>query len=220
MPDELLVCRNTQSLSPDDRHILATLQTTVAACTENLERFRFNDAAHDLYEFVWHAYCDWYVETSKEVLYGEDADRKAQVLKVMQYTMGVCLRLLHPFMPFLTEELWHAFDYGGDDDTILFSAWPVPADTATLSAWGATAEIAAYVEGVKSNAYNLGLTTASEIPKRGLIVSLHRNGRYTIHDPRTEREPITHAQAWAKFQNALQKFKDDNSHGFCTDPTD
>ncbi len=146
-PDALAPVFDGARLSPDDRHILATLQTTVAACTENLERFRFNDAAHDLYEFVWHAYCDWYVETSKEVLYGEDADRKAQVLKVMQYTMGVCLRLLHPFMPFLTEELWHAFDYGGDDDTILFSAWPVPADTATLSAWGATAEIAAYVEG-------------------------------------------------------------------------
>ncbi|MDD3605229.1 MAG: valine--tRNA ligase, partial [Kiritimatiellae bacterium] len=99
------------SLSPDDAHILAKLNETISACTESLERFRFNDTAKALYEFFWHQFCDWYVESSKQVLYGEDAGRKQQVLTVMHYAFSSALRLLHPIMPFLTEELWTGMGY-------------------------------------------------------------------------------------------------------------
>ncbi len=145
-PDALNPVLDPALLSDDDRQILFRLQETVASCTGNLEKFRFNDAAHDLYEFVWHQFCDWYLETSKDVLYGTDEARKAQVVKIMQYCLGTSLRLLHPFMPFLTEELWHAFDFGGEADTILFAPWPKPLSVAELATWGADAGTAAYVD--------------------------------------------------------------------------
>jgi len=61
-----------------------------------------------------HQFCDWYVEYSKDVLYGDDPARRAQALKVMRYVFSNSLRLLHPLMPFITEELWHAMQFGGE----------------------------------------------------------------------------------------------------------
>jgi valyl-tRNA synthetase len=133
-------------LSADDRHILAKLDQAVESCTENLRRFRFNDAAHDLYAFVWHEFCDWYVEYSKDVLYGQDAARRAEVLKVMHHVFSSALRLLHPFMPFLTEELWHGMGYGGDEETIMTAPWPKPLEAATLERWGCGPDLVAYVD--------------------------------------------------------------------------
>jgi len=132
-------------LSADDKHILVKLSQTIEACTENLVRFRFNDAAHDLYEFIWHEYCDWYVEYSKDVLYGQDPARREEVLKVMHYVFSTSLRLLHPFMPHLTEELWHGMGYGADDETIMTAPWPKSL-TAGLERWGGTIEGARYVD--------------------------------------------------------------------------
>ncbi|MEI8139881.1 MAG: valine--tRNA ligase [bacterium] len=132
-------------LSADDRHILAKLSQAIASCTENLKRFRFNDAAQDLYAFIWHEYCDWYVEYSKEVLYGQDAARRAEVLKVMHYCFSTALRLLHPFMPHITEELWHGMGYGTDEETIMLAPWP-KALTEELAQWGATPDVVQYVD--------------------------------------------------------------------------
>jgi valyl-tRNA synthetase len=134
-------------LSADDQHILAMLQRTTAVCTENLRRYRFNDAAHDLYEFVWHQFCDWYVEYSKDVLYGADGPRRRQVLGVMRQVLDASLRLLHPFMPFVTEELWTATGDGRAGDTIMLAAWPeaLPADA--LAAAGIREEAVRYVDG-------------------------------------------------------------------------
>jgi valyl-tRNA synthetase len=137
---------NAALLSADDQHILAKLHLAAESCTENLRRFRFNDAAHDLYEFVWHQYCDWYVEYSKDVLYGQDAGRRAEVLKVMHYVLSNSLRLLHPFMPFLTEELWHGMGYGAEGETILNAAWPKAKAEADLAKWGIAPARVAYVD--------------------------------------------------------------------------
>jgi len=133
-------------LSSDDKHILARLQAAICDCEENLTKFRFNDAAHVLYEFVWHQYCDWYVEYSKDTLYGQDAARRDEVLKVMHYVFANSLKLVHPFMPFLTEELWHEMGYGGPDDFIMTSRWPIAVDAATLQKWGATPECVEFVD--------------------------------------------------------------------------
>jgi valyl-tRNA synthetase len=133
-------------LSSDDRHILAGLHRAIAACTDGLERFRFNDVAHELYEFIWHQYCDWYVEYSKDILYGQDRQRRTQVLKVMHYVFSTSLRLLHPLMPFITEELWHGLGYGGADESIMRTAWPQALPEEALERWGATADVVTYVD--------------------------------------------------------------------------
>ncbi|MBN1675550.1 MAG: valine--tRNA ligase [Kiritimatiellae bacterium] len=133
-------------LSADDKHIIARLQETIAACTENLKRYRFNDVAHSLYEFVWHQYCDWYVEYSKDILYGNDAARREQVLKVMHYALSHALRLLHPLMPFITEELWHAMGYGAESDSIMRAPWPKAMEEEELQKLGVKRQIVSYVD--------------------------------------------------------------------------
>jgi len=131
-------------LSPDDQYILHSLHEAIAACDENLDRCRFNDVAHVLYEFVWHRYCDWYVEYSKSILYGEDQARKEQVLKVMHYVYSNALRLLHPLMPFVTEELWHNMGYGAEGETISKAPWPRGISSADLQARGVSGKMVAY----------------------------------------------------------------------------
>lgn len=115
---------NPDSWSADDWHIVAKLDDAAKVAQECLERFRFNDYAHVLYEFLWREFCDWYVEYAKEVLYGNDEARRREVLQVMHYVFDRALRLLHPLMPFLTEELWHGMGYGLDSETIMNAAWP------------------------------------------------------------------------------------------------
>jgi valyl-tRNA synthetase len=90
-----------------DRWILARLQVAVNGTVEALEAFRFNDAANVVYHFVWHELCDWYVELAKEAFYGEDAAQKAGAQAVLVHCLKTSYLLLHPFMPFITEELWH-----------------------------------------------------------------------------------------------------------------
>jgi valyl-tRNA synthetase len=115
-------------LSPDDHHILARLRRAAETCEEDLGKYRFNDYAHALYEFVWHQFCDWYVEYAKEALYGDDEARRDTVLAIMYHVFSNALRLLHPIMPFVTEELWHAMGYGEGSDSIMTAAWPGPCD--------------------------------------------------------------------------------------------
>ena len=149
-------------LSSDDRHLLQVLHQAIADTTQALDRFRFNDAAHAIYEFIWHQYCDWYVEFSKEILYGTDAVRKTQVLGVMHYAFAQALKLLHPFMPFLTEELWHGLGYGAADDSILRGPWPQALDAAELARrWGCSPEERAYVE-AKQDLIRVGRTLRAD----------------------------------------------------------
>jgi valyl-tRNA synthetase len=93
--------------SPADRWIVARTQRAVNETVAALEAFRFNDAAGTVYQFVWHELCDWYIELAKEALYGEDLARKRATQATLVHTLETALRLLHPFMPFITEELWH-----------------------------------------------------------------------------------------------------------------
>ncbi|OGV67670.1 MAG: valine--tRNA ligase [Lentisphaerae bacterium RIFOXYC12_FULL_60_16] len=135
-----------EGLSSDDRHLLARLRQAVQTCTDNLEQYRFNDVAHALYEFVWHQFCDWYLEYAKDILYGEDLTRKRQVLQIIHRVFETSLRLLHPLMPFLSEELWHAMGYGADSDTIMTASWPVPDGEVEMDRMGITRAVVDYVE--------------------------------------------------------------------------
>jgi valyl-tRNA synthetase len=92
--------------TPADRWILARLQRAVNETVGALEAFHFNDAANTVYHFVWHELCDWYIELSKEALYGEEAEKKAAAQAVLVHCLRSSYLLLHPFMPFITEELW------------------------------------------------------------------------------------------------------------------
>ena len=95
-------------LSLADQWILTRLSTTATEVNQALSDYKFNDAANTLYAFTWHEVCDWYIELSKEALYGGDAETKACTQTVLFTVLEALLRLLHPLMPFITEEIWQA----------------------------------------------------------------------------------------------------------------
>ncbi|MCL2105255.1 MAG: class I tRNA ligase family protein [Kiritimatiellaeota bacterium] len=132
-------------LSDDDRHLLDTLDTTIAAVTEHLDKFRLQDGALVIYDFIWSNFCDWYLEYAKQDLYGTDDARRLQVLSVMTDVFAKSLKLLHPYMPFLTEELWHEMGYAKEGESILRAPWPCVYTEAQRQAWGLSAETTAYV---------------------------------------------------------------------------
>ena len=90
-----------------DRWIRSRLHRAIGDVTRHLDQYRFNDAAAAIYQFIWHEFCDWYLELIKPVLYGKErTDEKEGVLGTLYLVWRTCLKLLHPFMPFLTEEIW------------------------------------------------------------------------------------------------------------------
>jgi valyl-tRNA synthetase len=111
-----------------NRWILTELARAERDVTEALEAYRFNDAAGALYRFVWNQFCDWYLELLKPVFSGEDEGAKAEAQACSAYVLEEIYKLLHPFMPFMTEELWaHTAGEGQERDGLLCHAdWPSP----------------------------------------------------------------------------------------------
>ena len=111
-----------------DRWILSRLQEVIGAVTQSLEAYRFSDAASLLYQFLWHEYCDWYLELVK-VRLTTDGDASAQRTGrlLLAHVLEVALRLLHPIMPFITEEIWQRLRHSTrDPSSIMVAPWPVP----------------------------------------------------------------------------------------------
>jgi len=98
--------------------------------TEAIEAYRFNDAANAVYRFVWNVYCDWYIELSKPVLLGEDGEAKRETRAMIAWARDEILKLLHPFMPFITEELWMVT--ASRDGLLALARWPRKAKALTV----------------------------------------------------------------------------------------
>jgi len=158
-PDKMDLSRI--KLSPDDQHILSKLSEAVRLTEDNLSRHRFNDAALALYDFMWHHYCDWYVEYSKGVFHGTDEVRKLEVAQVMHYVFSTALRLLHPFVPFITEELWTGMGYNVSHKSIQTAPWPKAFSDEELRAWGVDRQVVEYVE-AKHDLIRTGRTLRSD----------------------------------------------------------
>ena len=97
------------------------------AVTQALEAYRFNDASNAVYQFIWNSFCDWYVELAKPALQGENAAEKTEVQAATKWAMENALRLLHPFMPFVTEEVWAKT--GARDNHLMLDVWPTLSDS-------------------------------------------------------------------------------------------
>ncbi|WP_313551212.1 valine--tRNA ligase [Pseudomonas sp.] len=116
-------------LSSVDRWIISQLQRTEAEVTRQLEQFRFDLATQALYEFIWDEYCAWYLELVKPVLWDENAsiERQRGTRRTLVRVLEVALRLAHPFMPFITEEIWHRIAplAGQQGETLMLQTWPI-----------------------------------------------------------------------------------------------
>lgn len=106
-----------------DEWILSRLNKVTEEITINLDKFELGIAANKAYDFVWNEYCDWYIELAKNRLYGEDEEAKATVQKVLVTVLKDILKLLHPFMPFITEEIWQHIP--GTEGAIIVADWPI-----------------------------------------------------------------------------------------------
>ena len=120
-----------QSLELADRWILQRLSITIAGVTRNLERFELGEAAHLLYEFIWFNFCDYYIELTKARLYGSDERAKATALYVLATVLETALRLLHPFMPFLTEVIRQKLPNA--QGSIMLAAYPTTDELSDLA---------------------------------------------------------------------------------------
>ncbi|KAA6206364.1 MAG: valine--tRNA ligase [Candidatus Tokpelaia sp.] len=109
-----------------NRWILTELAQTQAAISEHIEKFRFNEAAASLYRFVWHSFCDWYLELSKPVLQDENQPDLVETRACLQYCLEQIYKMLHPFMPFITEELWEKTALAGQkrQQCLALTSWP------------------------------------------------------------------------------------------------
>ncbi|MEO6395750.1 MAG: class I tRNA ligase family protein, partial [Devosia sp.] len=109
-----------------NRWIVSATARAVASVTAAIEDYKFNEAANAAYDFVWGSYCDWYLELAKPVLTGDDAQAKAETQSAAAFALDQILKMLHPFMPFVTEELWGETGKAGPkrDRLLIVSEWP------------------------------------------------------------------------------------------------
>ncbi|WP_157019152.1 valine--tRNA ligase [Mesorhizobium xinjiangense] len=189
---------NGAALNPDfrpqdakltvNRWILTELSRTVRKVTGGIESYRFNEAAGAAYGFVWNLFCDWYVELLKPVFAGQDEAAKAESQACMAYVLDEIYKLLHPMMPFITEELWAltAGEGRSRDDLLCLTAWP----EAGLEDEDAAAEINWLVElvsGIRSVRSEMNVPPSAIAPL--VIVGANATTRERVgrHDPAIRR---------------------------------
>ncbi|MYZ47177.1 valine--tRNA ligase [Propylenella binzhouense] len=111
------------ALDPLNRWILTETAKAAGRVTEAIEGYRFNEAAEAAYQFVWNTFCDWYLELAKPILAGDDEAAKAELRATAGHVLGTALKLLHPFMPYVTEALWESL-HGADRGLLALAPWP------------------------------------------------------------------------------------------------
>lgn len=123
MPEEGIDVKNKpENLTDADKWILSKVNTLAKDVTENLDKFELGIAADKIYEFIWEEFCDWYIEMVKPRLYNDDDDTKKAALWTLKKVLIDALKLLHPYMPFITEEIF--CNLQDEEETIMLSKWP------------------------------------------------------------------------------------------------
>jgi valyl-tRNA synthetase len=186
MSTEAPLADGAESPSPYDRWILSRLSATVAAVREAFAQYRFDLAAQAAYEFTWHEFCDWYLEFSKPVLQsdGDDAARRG-TRRTMLATLETLLRLLHPLMPFITEEVWQrvAPRAGAAGGSIMRQPFPAAEPGAADPAIEAEMRwVMDFILGVRRIRGELDIAPSVKLAARLQSASAQDLGRYARHE--------------------------------------
>jgi valyl-tRNA synthetase len=181
-----------------NRWIASATRDCAVAVTQALEAFRFDDAANRLYQFVWGSFCDWYLEFSKPLLQDGDAAAQAETRSTIGWTLAQIVHLLHPIMPFVTEEVWAQF--GGGAGLLLTAPWPElapdlhdPASTAEME-W-----IVAAISAIRGVRSEMNVPAAARVPlfvkdaDAAVTKRLDRHGDHIRRLARVESIEITDA---------------------------
>ncbi|MBR7143067.1 MAG: valine--tRNA ligase [Clostridia bacterium] len=123
LDDEVDTCCLPEVLQPEDKWLLSRYEAVVRAVTDNMEKYELGVAVSNLYDFIWDVFCDWYIELVKPRLNDKGTAQSRSAQQMLVYVLSNTLKLLHPFMPFITEEIWQTLPHEGD--SIMVSAFPL-----------------------------------------------------------------------------------------------
>lgn len=171
-----------------DKWILTRLNDTIDQVTRLVDKYEFGEAGRYLYNFIWEEFCNWYIEMAKLTLYGEDEAAKATTRSVLAYTLDSIMRLMHPFMPFLTEEIWQHLPHEGD--SIVRASYPtrrdelhfadsVPAFEAVMNVIRSVRNIRSEVSAPMSKPIQLFISTSDEATQDYLSANETTIGKFT-----------------------------------------
>jgi valyl-tRNA synthetase len=169
-----------------NRWIIGETAKVLADVNAALEAYRFNDAANALYAFVWGKVCDWYVELSKPLLQGDDDRHKAETQATMAWVLDQCLILLHPIMPYVTEELWGT---SGDRKSMLVHAeWPsYGKDLVDLAADEELNWVISFIDSVRSARAQMNVPAGLYIPVLAIDIDPAARAAYTANEAMIKR---------------------------------
>ncbi|MGF1463898.1 MAG: valine--tRNA ligase [Maricaulaceae bacterium] len=188
-----------------NRWIVSETVKTVHAVDAGLEGYRFNEAAGALYRFAWNVYCDWYLEFAKPLFTGEDAAAKAETRATAAWALDQILKLLHPFMPFISEELWAAMAEGGAPRKSLLISAPWPRLDAGLIDEAACAEmgwVVVLITEIRSTRNDMNVPAAAKTPLVAIDATETAESRLHTHEALINRlaraEPLSLASSAPK----------------------
>jgi valyl-tRNA synthetase len=169
-----------------NKWIAGESERTAAAVTEALEAFRFNEAAGAIYHFIWHIYCDWYLELIKPILTGDDEQARAETRAMAAFVLDRALQLLHPFMPFVTEELWRKRAPEGES-LLMLSAWPTHRGLQNADADAEIDWVIRFVTEVRSVRAEMNVPAAAKVPLVIAGAGAATKARVAAHDGTLKR---------------------------------
>ncbi|MGA0593513.1 valine--tRNA ligase [Enterovirga sp. CN4-39] len=146
---------------PLNRWVLGEATSTVGAVTAAIDEYRFNDAAGAAYRFIWNTFCDWHLELAKPILQGADGPEKDETRATIVHVFELILKMLHPFMPFLTEELWEA---RGGTGVLALASWPDSRDLSDAAAEGEIGWVVDLISEVRSVRSEMGVPAGAQVP--------------------------------------------------------
>ena len=169
------------ALLPVNKWIIGEVAKATEGVTNALDAFRFNEASDTIYHFTWGTFCDWYVELIKPVFFGEDEDAKLETQRVAGWALDQILVLLHPFMPFITEELWHSLKEDRAED-LIDAAWPtVDASDVDEKSTKDVNHLIALVEGIRSARSEANIAAGAELKLLPIGDSSSSSSKNTWH---------------------------------------
>jgi valyl-tRNA synthetase len=185
-----------------NRWIIGETVGTARAVTEAIEAYKFNEAAAAVYKHVWNTYCDWYVELSKPLLSGPDGPAKDETRACAAWALDQLLKLVHPFSPFVTEELWaQTAGEGGRDGLLITAAWPaLPDDLVEAAAHDEMDWLVRLISAIRSVRADMNVPPAAKAPLHVSGASKTTLARLARHEAALLR--LARLEGWAPAEAA------------------
>ncbi|MBZ0218780.1 MAG: class I tRNA ligase family protein, partial [Fimbriimonadaceae bacterium] len=169
------------------RWIASELQITAAKVGEGIEEHRYNEAAGALYHFIWHIFCDWYLELAKPVLSGDENAEKSEARAMTAWVLEQVVRLLHPFMPFITEEIWQQMKGQGADNMLISAPWPQISGLENEAAASEISWVIDLVTNIRSARAEMNVPAGARIPLVLIDADETVRDRCRLHDELIQR---------------------------------